>query len=69
MARYQNAKKINGFELYRQMKNTDNKVKVCFMTAFDIQKCDLEVAATIFNNINNNNIIQKPISTNDLVKK
>jgi hypothetical protein len=31
------------------------------MTAFDIQKGDLEVDATIFNNINNNNIIQKQI--------
>lgn len=61
--------KINGFELYRQMKKIDDKVKVCFMTAFDIQKGDLEVAATIFNNINNNNIIQKPVSINDLVKK
>src|SRR4051794_9753405 len=30
--------KIDGFELCRQMKKIDDKVKVCFMTAFDMQK-------------------------------
>ena len=61
--------KINDLELYRQMKKKDYKVKVCFMTAFDMQKGDLKAANTIFNNKKNNNIIQKPISINDLVKK
>jgi CheY-like chemotaxis protein len=26
--------KMNGFELYEKMKNIDNKIKVCFLTAF-----------------------------------
>src|SRR5919198_2858171 len=26
--------KMNGFELYEKMKNIDNKMKVCFLTAF-----------------------------------
>ena len=28
--------KMNGFELYEKMKNIDNKVKVCFITAYNI---------------------------------
>ena len=60
--------KIDGFELCRQMKKIDDKVKVCFMTAFDVRKSDLKVDPTIFNN-NNKQIIQKPISIDDLVKQ
>ena len=28
--------KMNGFELYKEIAKMDNKVKVCFMTAFGI---------------------------------
>jgi DNA-binding response OmpR family regulator len=61
--------KIDGFELCRQMKKIDDKVKVCFMTAFDVRKSDLKVDPTIFNNNNSKQIIQKPISIDDLVKQ
>ena len=60
--------KIDGFELCRQMKKIDDNVKVCFMTAFDVRKSDLKVDPTIFNN-NSKQIIQKPISIDDLVKQ
>ena len=36
--------KMNGFELYREIRKLDDKVKVCFMTAFDIQKEDIKAA-------------------------
>jgi DNA-binding response OmpR family regulator len=26
---------MNGFELYKKMKNIDSKVRVCFLSAFD----------------------------------
>jgi hypothetical protein len=40
------------------------------MTAFDVRKSDLKVDPTIFNNNNNSKqIIQKPISIDDLVKQ
>ncbi|HET7345641.1 MAG TPA: hypothetical protein VFJ05_07205 [Nitrososphaeraceae archaeon] len=48
--------KINGFELCRQTKKIDSKVKVSFMTAFDIRKGGLKVNSTIFDN-NNKHII------------
>jgi hypothetical protein len=38
------------------------------MTAFDISKDDLKLDSAIFNNINKD-IIQKPISIDDLVKQ
>ena len=28
--------KMNGFELYQQMQKIDNKVRVCFITAFEV---------------------------------
>src|SRR5215831_8367042 len=30
--------KMNGFELYNETRKTDDKVPVCFITAFDIEK-------------------------------
>ena len=50
------------------MKGIDDRVKVCFMTAFDVRKGGLKVNSTIFNN-DNKHIIQKPISIDDLVKQ
>src|SRR5437588_8275313 len=34
--------KMNGFELYDEIRKVDKKVKVCFATAFDIEKEDEE---------------------------
>ena len=78
--------KIDGFELYQQMKKIDGKAKVCFMTAFDTRKDNLKMLSTYFNNNNDSNngsnnsssnnaidndndqhIIQKPISMDDLI--
>jgi CheY-like chemotaxis protein len=30
--------KMDGFELYKEIRKIDDKVKVCFATAFDIKK-------------------------------
>lgn len=30
--------KMNGFELYREIRKKDNKIKVCFITAYEISK-------------------------------
>jgi len=60
--------KMDGFKLCRQMKEIDDRVKVCFITAFDVRRGDLKVNSTIFNN-DDKHIIQKPISIDDLVKQ
>ena len=66
--------KINGYELYEKMKNIDDKIKVCFLTAFgegyheEFKKrfqapgADSLSAAHV-------HFLRKPITTNDLVEK
>ena len=49
--------KMNGFELYNEIRKIDDKVKICFITAFDIEKQDVEC------------LIRKPIVIDDLVKR
>jgi DNA-binding response OmpR family regulator len=58
--------KINGFELYRKIRKLDDKVKVCFMTAFDIQKDELKAAIPILKE-EEPTIFRKPIKLEDLV--
>ena len=60
--------KINGFELCNEMRKVNDKVKVCFVTAFDIQKEeeDLKAVATLNEKPV---IIRKPITIDDLVKR
>jgi DNA-binding response OmpR family regulator len=59
--------KMNGFELYKEIRKVNDKVKVCFATAFDIQEAeeDMKNLAVLHENPV---IIRKPISIEDLVK-
>ena len=61
--------KMNGFELYKEIRKIDDKVKVCFVTAFDIQieeEDDLKAVGTLNEKPV---IIRKPITIDDLVKR
>ena len=42
---------MNGFQLYNEMKKINNRVKVCFITAFDIQQTDMETIASSIKNL------------------
>jgi DNA-binding response OmpR family regulator len=62
--------KIDGFELYTKIREKDPKVKICFLTAIarfneEFRKIRLALGKTI----NEDYFIQKPIKTEDLVKK
>ena len=62
--------KMDGFELYTKIREKDPKVKICFVTAIttfkeDFRKRRLEMGKTI----NEDYFIQKPIQTEDLIKK
>ena len=58
---------INGFELYRQIKKIDDKVKVCFLTAGEM---DYEqFRKELFPALDNNCYIQKPIENETLIKR
>src|SRR5919106_780398 len=58
---------INGFELFRQIKKIDDKVKVCFLTAGEM---DYEqFRKELFPALDNNCYIQKPIENEKLIKR
>ena len=58
--------KMDGFELYREIRKLDDKGKVCFMTAFDIQKEEIKAALPTLNE-EKPIIFRKPIKLEDLV--
>ena len=58
---------MNGFELYKQIKKIDDKVKVCFLTAGEM---DYEqFGKELFPALDNNCYIQKPIENETLIKR
>lgn len=60
--------KLDGFELYREIRKVDNKIKICFMTAFDVQNEKLnEVLPTI--DSAKPLVIRKPIRIDDLIAR
>ena len=61
---------MDGFSLYEEIRKIDNKVKVCFITAFEINYQALRAvfpAATTTDDIGC--VIRKPVDMDDLVKR
>jgi DNA-binding response OmpR family regulator len=58
--------KMNGFELYREIQKIDDKVKVCFITAFVAY---YESLREIFDMRNVHCIIKKPIEMSILIQR
>jgi DNA-binding response OmpR family regulator len=58
--------RINGFDLYRQLKKRDTGVKVCFLTAFQIY---YEEFRKMFPTIDVKAFIRKPVSISNLVNQ
>ncbi|HEX7032308.1 MAG TPA: response regulator [Nitrososphaera sp.] len=58
--------KLNGFDLYRELKKKDASVKVCFLTAFEIYYDEFR---KMFPNIDVRAFIRKPISISSLVSQ
>ncbi|MCI0559186.1 MAG: response regulator [Nitrososphaera sp.] len=56
---------INGFELYRKLLEIDNKVKVCFITAFEIY---YEEFRRVFPKIHVDCFVRKPVRLDKLAK-
>jgi CheY-like chemotaxis protein len=59
---------MNGFKLYEQMKKIDNKVKVCFLTAYGEGYTE-EFKRMFPSSSLGVSFIRKPIRVDDLVKK
>ncbi len=58
--------RINGFDLYRQVKKRDTGVKVCFLTAFQVY---YEEFRKMFPTIDVKAFIRKPVSISNLVNE
>jgi two-component SAPR family response regulator len=57
---------LNGFDLYREIKRLDKKVKVCFLTAGEIYYGEYP---DIFSSVSGNCFIRKPIENEELMKR
>ena len=58
---------MSGFQLYNEMKKVNRRVRVCFITAFDIQQTDMETIAS--SNKKSLNLIRKPIAIEEMVEE
>lgn len=57
-------KKMDGLELYKEIKKIDHKVKVCFLTA---SKFNNKAFKEVLSNLEKNQFIQKPIQNEELI--
>jgi two-component SAPR family response regulator len=64
--------KMNGLELFNQIRNLNNRIGICFVTAFDLQK-EMKDSKVVVMPSGDNKIspavIQKPISIDDFVAR
>ena len=58
---------MNGFQLYRKIRDVDNKVKVCFLTAFDESRAEFRTSFPFLEEVKC--YLKKPITVRDLVKR
>ncbi|MGI0024145.1 MAG: response regulator, partial [Nitrososphaera sp.] len=56
--------KLNGFDLYRELKKKDGSVRVCFLTAFEIY---YEEFRKLFPSIEVRAFVTKPVTISSLV--
>ena len=57
---------MDGFELYKVIRKLDNKIKICFWTAFEVA---YEQFAKTFPSLSDQYFIKKPITLDDLVNR
>ena len=56
---------MNGFELYRELKARDSKIRVCFITAFEVYYDEFR---RVFPKIKVTCFVRKPITISALAK-
>jgi CheY-like chemotaxis protein len=61
--------KMNGFQLYREIKNMDDKVKVCFLTALNEMHDYEEFKREVYPKAGERYFIQKPVENQTLLKQ
>src|SRR5918994_3901175 len=61
--------KMDGFELYQQLKKKDNSVKVCFLTAVSEFREYEQYKGEVHPKLNERHFIAKPVSNDDITHK
>ena len=62
--------KMDGFELYKKIKEKDPTVKICFLTASELFYEEFRKARFLLSDkLGEEYFIQKPIKTDDLIQK
>lgn len=56
--------KLNGFQLYREIRKIDSNARVCFMTAFEVYKNEF---TKMFPSYNVKCFVKKPVTVKDLL--
>ena len=59
---------MNGYELYDKVKKIDDKVKVCFLTAYSEHYTEEFKTRFTSSSLSNISFMRKPIMLDDLVK-
>ena len=59
---------IDGFELCRKIRDIDNKIKVCFLTAADLGYYR-ETDSDVINDLGTDCFIAKPVKNKDITKR
>ena len=58
---------MNGFELYQKIRDMDDKVKVCFLTAFEEYRMDFKKSFPSLDEVRC--YLKKPITVSDLISR
>jgi CheY-like chemotaxis protein len=58
---------MNGFQLYERIRDLDDKVKVCFLTAFEESRREFRNSFPFLEEVNC--YLKKPITVQDLIKR
>jgi two-component system response regulator ChvI len=58
---------MNGFQLYRKLRNIDNKLKICFLTAADMLYYR-DTDSDIIDDLGTDCFVSKPVDSEYLVK-
>lgn len=58
---------MNGFQLYKKIRDLDNEVKVCYLTAFEESRGEFKTSFPFLEEVNC--YLKKPITVQDLIKR
>jgi two-component system response regulator ChvI len=59
---------MNGFQLYRKLREVDNRLKICFLTATELLYYR-ETDSDVMDDLGRDRFVSKPVDNEDLVRE